>query len=89
MGVRGPHGDRPADEIPSEFPTGPEYYDRLYGPRRWTSAVALNLAIGQGENAQTLAQMVRLVQQLASDVGCGRRSSCGGRWRPDRAHSWI
>jgi len=27
----------------------------------------LNLAIGQGENAQTLVQMVRLYQQLASD----------------------
>ncbi len=54
-------------EIPSEFPTGPEYYDRLYGPRRWTSSVALNLAIGQGENAQTLVNMVRLYQMLASD----------------------
>ncbi len=54
-------------EVPSEFPTGPEYYDRLYGPRRWTSAVALNLAIGQGENAQTLVNMVRLYQMLASD----------------------
>jgi len=39
----------------------------LYGARRWTSAVALNLAIGQGENAQTLANMVRLFQMLASD----------------------
>jgi penicillin-binding protein 2 len=54
-------------EYASEFPTGPEYYDRVYGPRRWTSAVALNLAIGQGENAQTLVQMVRFYQQLASD----------------------
>ena len=66
-GFRGRTGIDLPDEISSEFPTGPEYYDRLYGPRRWTSAVALNLAIGQGENAQTLAQMVRLYQQLASD----------------------
>jgi penicillin-binding protein 2 len=66
-GFRGRTGIDLPGEIPSEFPTGPEYYDRLYGPRRWTSAVALNLAIGQGENAQTLAQMVRLYQQLASD----------------------
>ena len=49
------------------FPSGPEYYDRLYGPRRWTSAVSLNLAIGQGENSQTLLDMVRLYQMLASD----------------------
>ena len=66
-GFRGRTGIDLPGEIPSEFPTGPEYYDRIYGPRRWTSAVALNLAIGQGENAQTLIQMVRLYQQLASD----------------------
>jgi len=66
-GFRGRTGIDLPGEIPSEFPTGPEYYDRVYGPRRWTSAVALNLAIGQGENAQTLVQMVRLYQQLASD----------------------
>ncbi len=66
-GFRGRTGIDLPGEIPSEFPTGPEYYDRLYGARRWSSAVALNLAIGQGENAQTLIQMVRLYQQLASD----------------------
>lgn len=66
-GFRGRTGIDLPGEIPSEYPTGPEYYDRLYGARRWTSAVALNLAIGQGENAQTLVQMVRLFQQLASD----------------------
>ena len=54
-------------ELQSEFPSGREYYDRLYGPRRWTSAVALNLAIGQGENAQTPINMVRLYQMLAGD----------------------
>lgn len=54
-------------ELQPIFPSGPEYFDRLYGPRRWTSAVALNLAIGQGENTQTLLNMVRLYQMLASD----------------------
>src|SRR3989454_10451000 len=34
---------------------------------RWTSAVTLNLAIGQGENAQTLVDLVRLYPMLASD----------------------
>lgn len=66
-GFRGRTGIDLPSESPSEFPTGPEYYDRLYGPRRWTAAVALNLAIGQGENAQTLVDMVRLYQMLASD----------------------
>jgi penicillin-binding protein 2 len=55
------------NEDPSQFPSGTEYFDRLYGARGWTSAVALNLAIGQGENAQTLASMLRLYQMLASD----------------------
>ncbi|HEX4627812.1 MAG TPA: penicillin-binding protein 2, partial [Gemmatimonadales bacterium] len=54
-------------EMASEFPSGTEYYDRYYGPRRWTAAVTLNLAIGQGENAQTLVNMVRFYQMLASD----------------------
>jgi penicillin-binding protein 2 len=54
-------------EIRPDFPSGPEYYDRLYGARRWTAAVTLNLAIGQGEDAQTLLNMVRFYQMLASD----------------------
>jgi penicillin-binding protein 2 len=54
-------------EIRSEFPGSTDYYDRLYGARRWTAAVTLNLAIGQGENAQTLVEMVRFYQMLASD----------------------
>lgn len=54
-------------ELQPIFPKGPEYFDRLYGARRWTSAVTLNLAIGQGENTQTLLNMVRLYQMLASD----------------------
>lgn len=56
-------------EVPPLFPSGPEYYDRLYGPRRWTSAVNLNLAIGQGENDQTLMSMVRFYQMLAAADG--------------------
>jgi len=58
--------DLPGEVLP-RFPAGTDYYDRYYGPRRWTSAVTLNLAIGQGENAQTLVNMVRFYQMLASD----------------------
>jgi penicillin-binding protein 2 len=58
--------DLPGEAAPV-FPSGTEYFDRLYGARHWTSAVTLNLAIGQGENAQTLLNMVRLYQMLASD----------------------
>ena len=66
-GLRSRTGVDLPGETASEFPSGTEYYDRAYGPRRWTTAVTLNLAIGQGENAQTLLDMVRLYQMLASD----------------------
>jgi penicillin-binding protein 2 len=67
LGFRARTGVDLPGELASLFPSGPEYYDRLYGPRHWTSAVSLNLAIGQGENSQTLLDMVRLYQMLASD----------------------
>lgn len=66
-GLRSRTGVDLPGELPSLFPSGTDYYDRLYGPRRWTSAVSLNLAIGQGENSQTLLDMVRFYQMLASD----------------------
>ncbi len=67
LGFRSRTGVDLPGEMTSEFPPGTEYYDRYYGPRRWTAAVTLNLAIGQGENAQTLVNMVRFYQMLASD----------------------
>ncbi len=67
LGFRSPTRIDLPDEKTGLFPAGTDYYDRVYGPRRWTSAVTLNLAIGQGENAQTLVNMVRFYQMLASD----------------------
>src|SRR5260370_34368434 len=67
LGFRSRTGIDLPNEITAVFPSGTEYYDRVYGPRRWTSAVTLNLAIGQGENAQTLVNMVRFYQMLATD----------------------
>jgi len=49
------------------WPPSIEYYDRRYGPRGWTNATVLNLAIGQGENTQTLVNMVRFYGALAGD----------------------
>lgn len=59
--------DMPA-ELQSSFPASTEYYDRLYGRGRWidASGIAMNLAIGQGENAQTLINMVRFYAALAN-----------------------
>ncbi len=57
------------DERTPIFPPSREYYNQRYGPRGWTDAVTLNLSIGQGENSQTLINMVRFYAMLASDRG--------------------
>ncbi len=57
------------NEAVSIFPPSTEYYNRRYGPRGWTNAVTLNLAIGQGENAQTVVNMTRFFAALANDSG--------------------
>jgi penicillin-binding protein 2 len=49
------------------FPPSTAYYDRLYGPRGWSNAATLNLAIGQGENEQTLISLTRFYSALAGD----------------------
>lgn len=69
LGFREPSGIDLPSEIKPLFPASTEYYDRRYGPRGWTSAVALNLAIGQGENAQTLAKMMTFYAMLANPDG--------------------
>lgn len=55
------------EERRSEYPSGEEYFNAKYGARGWTQAVALNLAIGQGENAQTVLNMARFYTALATD----------------------
>ena len=65
--------DRSGIDLPNENkPTFPlrdveAYYNSRYGPRGWTSAVTLNLSIGQGENDQTVANMARFYTALATD----------------------
>lgn len=74
LGARERSGiDLPA-ETRSVFPTDPpkEYYDRLFGPRGWSNGVVLNLAIGQGENSQTVVNMARFYSALATDGEAAR-----------------
>jgi penicillin-binding protein 2 len=65
--------DRTGIDLPDEsrpvFPyaDAEEYYDRRYGKRGWSQAVVLNLAIGQGENDQTVVNMGRFYTALATD----------------------
>lgn len=60
--------DLPWETRPS-FPSAPatDYYNRRFGARGWSNAVSLNLAIGQGENAQTVVNMARFYTALATD----------------------
>ncbi len=66
LGFRSPSGIDLPGEIRPAFPPDLAYYDRLYGKSGWTSTVALNLAIGQGEDAQTPISMVRFYSALAN-----------------------
>jgi penicillin-binding protein 2 len=70
-GIQMGFGERSGLDIPNEgrpgFPDAVEYYNQRYGARGWSSAVVLNLAIGQGENQQTVASMARFYSALATD----------------------
>jgi penicillin-binding protein 2 len=55
------------NEVSPIWPSSTSYYDERYGSRGWSNSVVLNLAIGQGENTQTLVNMVRFYAALAGD----------------------
>jgi len=57
--------DLPEERRPS-FPPTEQYYNEKY-PGGWTQAVSLNLAIGQGENSQTVVNMAHFYAALAED----------------------
>jgi penicillin-binding protein 2 len=65
-------GDRSGIDLPNEykprFPTRDvrAYYNRRFGPN-WSNAEVLNLAIGQGANSQTVANMARFYTALATE----------------------
>ncbi len=63
--------DRTGIDLPNEsaplFPYSEDYYNKRFGPRGWNQSVVLNLAIGQGENAQTVASMARFYTAIATD----------------------
>jgi penicillin-binding protein 2 len=68
MGFRDPSGIDLINEVSPIFPASTGYFDRLYGPRNWSPpATTLNFSIGQGENTQTLVNMMRFYEGLAGD----------------------
>lgn len=58
--------DLPEERRPV-FPATRQYLDEKYGKGNWTEAVSLNLAIGQGENSQTVVNMAHFYSALATD----------------------
>jgi penicillin-binding protein 2 len=80
--------ERTGIDLPNEsaplFPYSLDYYNKRFGPRGWNSSVVLNLAIGQGENAQTIASMARFYTALATD-GTEARPDIVRQPQPTRA----
>ncbi|MFI5234181.1 MAG: penicillin-binding protein 2 [Gemmatimonadales bacterium] len=67
LGFRDKSGVDLGSELRPYYPPSTAYFDRVYGPRGWSNGVVLNLAIGQGENDQTLMNMMRFYSALAGN----------------------
>jgi penicillin-binding protein 2 len=66
MGFRDKSGIDLENELSPIYPSSLAYFDKLYGPRNWSQpGSTLNFAIGQGENTQTLINMVKFYEGLA------------------------
>jgi penicillin-binding protein 2 len=70
------------EELRPLYPDAMEYFDKRY-PGGWTpGAVALNVSIGQGENAQTVLNMARFYTAIATDGHAAKPEIV--RRRPER-----
>src|SRR5579863_197349 len=82
--------DRTGIDLPNEsaplFPYCEDYYNKRFGPRGWNQSVVLNLAIGQGENSQTVASMARFYTALATD---GKEAKPSIAKRPEPARQQV
>ena len=85
LGMREKSGiDLPNEKRP-DFPYAKvnEYYNRKYGPGHWTAGSSvIILAIGQGENSQSVANMAKFYTALATDGQAATPEIVHGR--PDR-----
>jgi penicillin-binding protein 2 len=55
------------EEKRARFPESIEYFDRKYGKRGYTQSLVLSMAIGQGDNSQTILNMAKFYTALATD----------------------
>ena len=63
--------DLPEEKRP-RFPESTEYFDRKYGKRGWSNGLVLSMAIGQGDNSQTIMNMAKFYSALATDGKAAR-----------------
>jgi penicillin-binding protein 2 len=54
------------EELRPRFPESTEYFNRKYG-RNWSNSIVLSMAIGQGDNSQTILNMAKFYTALATD----------------------
>src|SRR5205823_10745230 len=55
------------EEFRPKFPDNLDYFNARYGPRNWTGgAMVMNMAIGQGDNSQSIMNMARFYTALAT-----------------------
>ncbi len=55
------------EELRPRFPKTTEYFDKKYGKGRWNNSLVLSMAIGQGDNSQTILNMARFYTALSTD----------------------
>lgn len=68
LGMNSKTGIDVPEEIRPRYPDRLEYFNQRYGARNWTGgAMAMNMSIGQGDNAQTILNMARFYSALATD----------------------
>jgi penicillin-binding protein 2 len=73
--------DLPEEKRP-RFPESIEYFDRRYGKRGWSQSSVLSMAIGQGDNSQTILNMAKFYTALATDGMAARPQIVRGK--PER-----
>ena len=71
------------EELKPRFPRTTEYFDNKYGKGRWNNSLVLSMAIGQGDNSQTILNMARFYTALGTDGKAARPQIKKGT--PDRA----
>jgi penicillin-binding protein 2 len=69
------------DEKRPRFPESIEYFNRKYG-KNWSQSVVLSMAIGQGDNSQTILNMARFYSALATDGSAAKPQIARGK--PER-----